>query len=222
MCSLTWSREKVLSHIIHWDWFLRAHSLPNQVNQIWKRELSSMKSEFGKNWYKGKPLLAVEAPTEFVERNVKGNTNLGQIGRGWDISEWKDPFFSTSLSQNSHDSLNSERTQVVITNFLHYYRSLSLWTDRHKTYKCLSLGHVWLFGTPWTVAHKAPPSMGFSRQEYWSGLPFPFPGDLPNSGIEPRSPVLQADSLPSEPPGKLDRPRFHEKAVWCLGPWSFE
>ena len=58
---------------------------------------------------------------------------------------------------------------------------------------------VQLFATPWTVARQAPPSMGFSRQEYWSGLPFPFPGDLPDLGIEPRSPVapaLQADSLP--------------------------
>ena len=45
-------------------------------------------------------------------------------------------------------------------------------------------------------------SMEFSRQEYWSGLPFPSPGDLPNPGIEPRSPALQADALPSEPPGK--------------------
>ena len=56
--------------------------------------------------------------------------------------------------------------------------------------------------TPWTVAHQAPPSTGFSRQEYWSGLPFPFPGDLPDPGIEPRSPELQADTLTSEPPGK--------------------
>ena len=54
----------------------------------------------------------------------------------------------------------------------------------------------------WTVAHQAPPSMGFSRQEYWSGLPFPSPGDLPNPGIEPRSPTLQADALTSEPPEK--------------------
>ena len=51
---------------------------------------------------------------------------------------------------------------------------------------------------PWTVACQAPLSMGFSRQEYWSGLPFPSPADLPNPGIEPRSPVLQADSLPTE------------------------
>ena len=61
-----------------------------------------------------------------------------------------------------------------------------------------SLSHVQLFATPWTVAHQAPLSMGFSRQEYWSGLPFPSPGDLPDPGIEPRSPALQADALPSE------------------------
>ena len=52
--------------------------------------------------------------------------------------------------------------------------------------KVKSLSRVWLFETPWTVAHQAPPSMGFSRQEYWSGLPFPSPGDLPNPGIKPR------------------------------------
>ena len=51
------------------------------------------------------------------------------------------------------------------------------------------------------VAYQAPPSMGFSRQEYWSGLPFPSPEDLPNPGIEPRSPTLQADALPSAPLG---------------------
>ena len=56
--------------------------------------------------------------------------------------------------------------------------------------------------TPWTIACQAPPSMGFSRQEYWSGLLFPSLGDLPDPGIELRSPTLQADSLPSEPPGK--------------------
>ena len=60
------------------------------------------------------------------------------------------------------------------------------------------LSHVRLFATPWTVAYQAPPSMGFSRREYWSGLPFPSPGDLPNPGIEPRSLALQADSFPAE------------------------
>ena len=63
------------------------------------------------------------------------------------------------------------------------------------------LSHVRLFATLWTVAYQALPSMGFSRQECWSGLPFPSPGDVPNPGIEPGSPPLQADSLPSEPQG---------------------
>ena len=61
-----------------------------------------------------------------------------------------------------------------------------------------AFSHVRLFMTPWTVALQAPLSMGFSRQEYWSGLPFP-PGDLSNLGIEPVSPALQVDSLPAGP-----------------------
>ena len=56
--------------------------------------------------------------------------------------------------------------------------------------------------TPWTVAHQTPLSVEFSRQEYWSGLPLPSPGDHPNSGIESGCPALQADSLPTESPGK--------------------
>ena len=66
-----------------------------------------------------------------------------------------------------------------------------------------SLSCLGLFATPWTVACQAPPSMEFSRQEYWSALPFPSPWYLPNPGIEPGSPTLQAVSLPSELPGKL-------------------
>ena len=73
------------------------------------------------------------------------------------------------------------------------------------------LSRVWLFATPWTVAHQAPPSMGFSRQESWSGLPFPSPGNLPDPGIEPRSPALQADPLTSEPPGKPRGRRGRDK-----------
>ena len=65
-----------------------------------------------------------------------------------------------------------------------------------------SLSCVRLFATPWTVAHQAPLSMGFSRQESWSGLPFPSPGELPNPGMEPGSPALQADALTSKLPGK--------------------
>ena len=64
------------------------------------------------------------------------------------------------------------------------------------TKSCLTLA------TPWTVAPQAPLSLGFSRQEHWSGLPFSSPGNLPNPGMEAGSPALQADTLPSEPPGK--------------------
>ena len=70
------------------------------------------------------------------------------------------------------------------------------------------LSHVQLSVTPWTAACQAPLSMGFSKQEYWSGLPFPSPGDLPDPGIEPGSSSLQADSLPSEPPEKEGGNKF--------------
>ena len=89
-------------------------------------------------------------------------------------------------------------------NWINTYRAMKL--DCYLTPLTKSevklLSHVHLFATPWTVAYKAPLSMEFSRQEYWSGLPFPSPGDLPDPGIKPRSPALQADALPSEPPGK--------------------
>ena len=77
--------------------------------------------------------------------------------------------------------------------------------------KVKSLSRVRLFATPWTVAHQGPPSMGFSRQEYWNGLPFPSPGDLPDPGIEARSPAMQADALTSEPPGN---PKGDAVAAW--------
>ena len=66
--------------------------------------------------------------------------------------------------------------------------------------------------TPWTVAHRAPLSTGFSRQEHWSGLPFPSPGDLPDPGIKPGSPALQGDSLPTEGKGspQMEEPPLNE------------
>ena len=81
----------------------------------------------------------------------------------------------------------------------HYYMTWTfwLWSESVK-----SLSHVQCFVTPWTVAHQALQSMEFSRQDYWSGQPFPFPGDLPNPGIKPGYPALQADSLLSKPLGK--------------------
>ena len=80
------------------------------------------------------------------------------------------------------------------------FSNASKWKVKVKSLSC-----VRLFATTWSAAHQAPLSMGFSRQEYWSGVPFPSPGDLPNPGIKPRSPALQADSLPSQPQGKPNR-----------------
>ena len=76
---------------------------------------------------------------------------------------------------------------------------------REMKVKVKLLSRVRLSGTPLTVPYQAPPSMGFSRQEYWSGLPLLLSGDLPNPGIEPESPPLQADTLLSKPPGKPKR-----------------
>ena len=76
-----------------------------------------------------------------------------------------------------------------------------LW-QKVKKVKVKLLSRVRLFATPWTVAYQAPQSMEFSRQYYWSGLPFPSPADLPNPGIKPGSPAREADALPSEPPGR--------------------
>ena len=79
---------------------------------------------------------------------------------------------------------------------------VTMWVLLKMKVKVKSLSSVQLFATPWTVAYQDSPSVGFYRQGYCSGLSFPSPGELPDPGIKPRSPVLQADVLPSEPPGK--------------------
>ena len=81
---------------------------------------------------------------------------------------------------------------------------------------CESLSCVWLFATPWTGAHQAPLSMEFPRQEYWSGLLFPSLGDLPNPGMEPWFPTLQADALPSV---LLGEPLFFSKTQCFQASW---
>ena len=88
-----------------------------------------------------------------------------------------------------------------------------------------SLSHVQLFVTPWTVTWQAPLSMGFYRQEYWSGLPFPSLGGLPDPGIEPASPALQADSLLCEIPGMPYKCTSFIVTLWtvaCQAPLSME
>ena len=106
------------------------------------------------------------------------------------------PQFATIVSEFFFHLLNCSHPQPPTC------QSFSVLQQIWSRLKVKSLGHVWLFVTPWTVAYQAPPSMVFSRQEYWSGLLFPSPEDLPDRGIEHRCPALYADALPSEPPGK--------------------
>ena len=98
------------------------------------------------------------------------------------------------------------------------FQSLGLWENKFLCLNnlcCVSrFSSVWLFATLWTIAYQAPLSMRFSRQEYWSGLPCPSPGVLSGSVIKPRSPTLQADSLPTEPPEKQSGLCYFVKVVW--------
>ena len=111
--------------------------------------------------------------------------------------EDQDGEITFSPINSSKEHLNAEQTPQDYRRD----KDFSNTTKEHKV-KVKSLSRVRLFATPWTVANQAPLSMGFSRQEYWSGLPFPSPGNLPDPGIEPRSPAQQTGAVTSEPPGK--------------------
>ena len=104
-------------------------------------------------------------------------------------------------SRDHHTEWNKSEREKQTSNINTYMWNLQKWYEV-KWSEVKSLSRVRLLAIPWTVAYQAPPSMGFSRQEYWSGLPFPSPGDLPNPGIEPGSTTFQVDALTSEPPGK--------------------
>ena len=123
------------------------------------------------------------------------------------LSSWASLCISTLTGQGACQGHKSRRIRIALT----WRRGSSevRWaaglyqacSTRFCHSQAPSLSWVQLLATPWTAAHQAPLSMGFPRQEYRSGLPFPSPGDLSEPGMEPRSLALQADSLPSEPPG---------------------
>ena len=128
---------------------------------------------------------------------------------------WFVPFSVRTRLIPFHLNVHSQLLKLVMA-FPH-----SPIVNSRRKWKRKSLSRVRLFATPWSVAYQAPPSMGFSRQEYWSGLPFPSPGDLPNPGIEPGSPSFQADALTSEPPGKKKQcfmKRYERTAI--RKPWK--
>ena len=118
-----------------------------------------------------------------------------------------------SLSMYSDIITSGKEYPQFYTNHLAFWLEISdfctglpssVLLERPNSYESESVSGsvVWLFAILWTAAYQVPLSMKFSRQECWSGLPFPSPGELPDPGIKPRSPALQAESSPSEPPGK--------------------
>ena len=126
-----------------------------------------------------------------------GNTKwYGHFGNVWWVS-YEVKIYLSNISQSP-----IPKKLLKINENLCLYKNLN--TNVYKGYIITKKERKWSrsFVSDSCVAHQAPLFMGFSRQGYWSGLPFPFPGDLPNPGTEPRSPALQTGALPSEPPGK--------------------
>ena len=124
-------------------------------------------------------------------------------------------FLTSRILQISTPGVSLTNFYMQVFSFSHHYAFLlslssylghwklrvKFWSQSESGERQL-LSRVWLLASPWTVVRQAPLSIGFSRQEYWSGLPFPSSGDLPDQGIEPQSPTLQADFLPSKLSGK--------------------
>ena len=124
----------------------------------------------------------------FLPGELHGQRNL--VG----YSSWGRKELVTTEDWHYHTLSSGLR---ALHGFDQVHLATTFWHRQYCLVKLLS--RVWPFATPWTVAHQAPLSMGFSRQEYRSGLPFPSPGDLSDPGIEPMSPAaptLQADTLP--------------------------
>ena len=118
------------------------------------------------------------------------------------------PTKTTALGLDSRFTKRLQKFRMSRPYLLQWKRQLLSLAKQKVKVKLLS--RVRLFAIPWSVTYQAPPTMRFSRQECWSGLPFPSPGDLSDPGIEPRSPALQADALTSQPSGKqCRRPWFN-------------
>ena len=130
----------------------------------------------------------------------------------WEIPWTEEPgdIQSIGMQRVRHDWV--EWTELVFFfrffTIIGYYKILSIVPCATQYTHAQLPSPVWVFVTPWTVACQAPLSMGFPRQEYWSGLPFPSLGDLSNPGIEPTSPVLTGRFFTSKPPGKPIRSIF--------------
>ena len=135
--------------------------------------------------------------------------HCGQWLQSWNqktIASWQESDDKLSVLKSRDITLLTKVHIVKAMVFPVVTYSCENWTVKKAECQRIDAFRPWcwrrLFATPWTVAFQGPLMMEFSRWDYWSVLPFPYPGDLPNPGIEPRSLALRADSLPSQPPGK--------------------
>ena len=126
------------------------------------------------------------------------------------LEKAEEPDIKLPTSAGSLKKQESSRKNIYFC-FIDYAKAFDCVKMKVKSLSCIRL-----FGTPWTVAYQAPPSMGFSRQEYWNGLPFPTPGGLPDPGIKPWSSAFQADALTSEPPGKSRHDCIDHNKLWKI------
>ena len=140
-------------------------------------------------------LLAVQGTLKSLLQHHSSKASILRCS-GFFIAQLSHPYMTAGKTIALTRRTFGGKVMSLLFNMLSRLVVTFLPRSKVKSFSC-----VRLFVTPWTVAYQAPWSVGFSRQEYWSGLPFPFPGDLPNPGIEPRSPPLQTDTFPSEPLG---------------------
>ena len=144
---------------------------------------------------------------EVKRKKVKSLSHIRLFATPWTVAYQAPPSMGFSRQECwsglPFPSPGDLSTQELNPGLLHCRQTLYCLSHHCEVMMSQSLSRVHLFVALWTVIHQAPLSMGFSGQEHWSGLPFPSLEDLPNPGIEPRSPTLQVDSLPSEPPGSL-------------------
>ena len=150
----------------------------------------------------------------------EGGSGWGTHVNPWliHVSVWQKPLKYWNIISHQLIKINGKKREDKILDkkkkdvaILQY--KIQIWMSCIRIKLKVLVSHVWFCVTAWTVTCQALLSTEFSRQEYWSGLPFPSPGDLPDPGIEPGSPALQADTLLSEPLGKSIRIKVYNKVM---------